>query len=286
MTDIQLSRRGADAPESPIRALAARARARSDAGIQVHYLNIGQPDVPTPKAMVEAYRSFDDEVLAYAPSDGYHSLRAKLATWYGTIGGLHRSVDAEDIVVTTGGSEALLFAMAAVTDPDDSIIVCEPYYTNYSGYAHMLGIGTTPVTCIAEEDWAVDPAAIEAAITPSTRAVVLPTPGNPTGRVLAASEIDAIATERWLFAQIQGGVKRTRVISRDGLIEDHRPLRVSHLDAERGVRHRFVGAIDLRTNHGSEVHRVPGAIHGTIREHIRHRLHRSANAEPIPLRGD
>ena len=193
MSTITLSTRGADAPASPIRALAGMARARVQQGITVHYLNIGQPDVPTPEPMVQAYRNFDDEVLAYSPSDGYPDLRAKMAAWYETIGGMHRPLDAEHIVITTGGSEALLFAMAAITDPGDAIIVCEPYYTNYSGYAHMLGIKTVPVTTTADTDWQVDPAAIEAAIRPDTRAVVLPTPGNPTGRVLTRDELQAIA---------------------------------------------------------------------------------------------
>ncbi len=192
MTNITLSTRGATAPASPIRALAALARAQADAGVTVHYLNIGQPDVATPEPMVQAYRDFDDTVLAYAPSDGYPALRTKLAAWYTGVGGLSRTVHADDIVVTTGGSEALLFAMTAVTDPGDAIIVCEPYYTNYSGYAHMLGIDTVPVTSTAACDWQVDAAAIEAAITPKTKAIVLPTPGNPTGRVLTHEELAAI----------------------------------------------------------------------------------------------
>jgi aspartate aminotransferase len=193
MTSIELSDRGAHAPASPIRALASLARDRVASGTTVHYLNIGQPDVPTPHQMVQAYRNFDDEVLAYAPSDGYPDLRAKLATWYTGIGGLHRAVHADDIVITTGGSEALLFAMAAVTDPGDAIIVCEPYYTNYSGYAHMLAIDTVSILATADEDWRVDPARLEQVITPKTRAIVLPSPGNPTGRVLSADEVQAIA---------------------------------------------------------------------------------------------
>lgn len=202
MASIELSQRGAGAPASPIRALAGLARERADSGITVHYLNIGQPDVATPRPMVDAYRNFDDTVLAYAPSDGFPDLRSKLASWYTGIGGLQRTIEAEHIVITTGGSEALLFAMAAITDPGDAIIVCEPYYTNYSGYAHMLGIHTVPITCTAEEDWRVDPTAIEAAITDTTRAVVLPTPGNPTGRVLTVDELAAIVdicTRRGLF---------------------------------------------------------------------------------------
>ena len=193
MTSLELSDRGANAPASPIRALAGLARERVASGTTVHYLNIGQPDVPTPHQMVQAYRDFSDEVLAYAPSDGFPELRAKLAAWYTGIGGLHRTVCADDIVITTGGSEALLFAMAAVTDPGDAIIVCEPYYTNYSGYAHLLGIHTVPVLATAQDNWRVDPARLEQAITSKTRAIVLPSPGNPTGRVLSKDELQAIA---------------------------------------------------------------------------------------------
>ncbi len=202
MSNCTLSARGAEFPASPIRALASAARAREASGITVHYLNIGQPDVPTPEPMVQAYRDFNDTVLAYAPSDGFPDLRAKLASWYTTIGGMRRSIDAEDIVVTTGGSEALLFAMAAITDPGDSILVCEPYYTNYSGYARLLGIHTKPIMCLAEEDWAVDINRIAAAIDETTRAIVIPTPGNPTGRVLTVEELEALVAlchERGLF---------------------------------------------------------------------------------------
>ncbi|MCH2136522.1 MAG: pyridoxal phosphate-dependent aminotransferase [Phycisphaerales bacterium] len=194
MSTHQLSRRGAQVPSSPIRALAAAARARAAGGTRVLYLNIGQPDVPTPKPMVQAYQNFDDTVLAYAPSDGFPELREKLAGWYTTIGGMRRRVQADDIVVTTGGSEALLFAMAATTDPGDSILVCEPYYTNYSGYAQLLGINTRPVTCTADDNWVVNPTRVEAAIDDTTRALVIPTPGNPTGRVLTAKELEHLVS--------------------------------------------------------------------------------------------
>ena len=113
-----LSQRGETAPASPIRRLAPAAQAARDRGIVVHHLNIGQPDLPTPRQMVDAYRSYDEQVLAYAPSDGYLSYREKLAAYYSALardnGGAE--VGAEDIVVTVGGSEALLFALAAITD--------------------------------------------------------------------------------------------------------------------------------------------------------------------------
>jgi len=202
MSTCTLSRRGSEAPASPIRALAGIARDTADRGITVHGLNIGQPDIPTPPQMLQAYRDFHDEVLAYAPSDGFPDLREALAAWYTNGGGVNRPIEADDIVVTTGGSEALMFAIACVADPGDEILVCEPYYTNYSGFSHMLGVEVAPVTLSAEDGFKVHPDRIEAAITGKTRALVLPTPGNPTGTVLTADElarIAAICAERDIF---------------------------------------------------------------------------------------
>lgn len=192
MSTCTLSRRGAEAPASPIRSLAALARESQSRGRTVHYLNIGQPDIATPPEMVQAYRDFHDTVLAYAPSDGYADFREALATWYVKRSGMTRPIEADDIVITTGGSEALLFAMAAVTDPGDEILVCEPFYTNYAGYAHLLGIEVAPVTLHASDGYAVHPEHIAEAITGRTRAIVIPTPGNPTGTVLSAQDLQQI----------------------------------------------------------------------------------------------
>jgi len=193
MSTCTLSRRGSEAPASPIRALAGLARETANRGITVHALNIGQPDIATPPVMIQAYQDFHDEVLAYAPSDGFPELRAAIAAWYTTGGGLNRIIEADDITVTTGGSEALLFAMAAVTDPGDEILVCEPYYTNYAGYAHLLSVEVSPVTLSATDGFQVHPDKIAAAITGRTRALVLPTPGNPTGTVISADDLARIA---------------------------------------------------------------------------------------------
>jgi aspartate aminotransferase len=152
--------------------------------------------------MLQAYRDFHDEVLAYAPSDGFPDLREAIAAWYTNGGGVNRPIEADDIVVTTGGSEALMFAIACVADPGDEILVCEPYYTNYLGFSHMLGVEVAPVTLSADDGFKVHPDRIEAAITGKTRALVLPTPGNPTGTVLTADElarIAAICAERDIF---------------------------------------------------------------------------------------
>jgi len=168
----------------------------------VHALNIGQPDISTPCEMTEAYRTFHDDVLAYAPSDGFVEFRQDLAVWYSSNGGITRDVEAEDIVVTTGGSEALLFSIASVADPGDEVLVCEPYYTNYAGFSHLLGVEVSPVTLSASDGFKVHPEAIAAAITGKTRALILPTPGNPTGTVLSREDLETIAAicvERDIF---------------------------------------------------------------------------------------
>ncbi|MBI4953738.1 MAG: pyridoxal phosphate-dependent aminotransferase [Myxococcales bacterium] len=195
MTTPKLSHRGHDAPASPIRRLAPLATAARARGVTVHPLNIGQPDIPTPEVMLAAYRSYDEKVIAYAPSDGYDWYRQRLAVHYTALAaeGGGPAVGAEDIVVTVGGSEALLFVFGAVCDPGDDILVCEPFYTNYAGFAHLLGVGVRAVRTLASEGFRIDPARVEAAIGPRTRALVLPSPGNPTGVVLSRGELVALA---------------------------------------------------------------------------------------------
>ncbi len=190
-----LSQRGQNAPSSPIRRLTPLADAAKKRGVTVHHLNIGQPDIETPQVMLDAYRSFDDKVIAYCPSDGFLVYRERLAAYYTDVSreGGGGPVKQDQIVVTVGGSEALLFAIGAVCDPGDDIAVCEPYYTNYAGFAHMLSVGVRPVTTVAKDGFQIRTAAVAEAIGPRTRALVLPTPGNPTGVVLSAAELEALA---------------------------------------------------------------------------------------------
>lgn len=194
MTSPTLSRRGAEAPASPIRRLtpyADQARAR---GVTVHHLNIGQPDLATVEPMLAAYRAFDEPVVAYSPSEGYAFYRQALAEYYNGLG-FDRGggpLTPSQILVTVGGSEALLFAIAATCDPGDQLLVAEPYYTNYRGFAHMLGVEVVPVSTYAHESFALPPERVRAAITPRTRAFVVPTPGNPTGMVLGADDLRAL----------------------------------------------------------------------------------------------
>lgn len=189
-----LSQRGLNSPPSPIRSLAAKAQGAVDKGVNVLFMNIGQPDIATPREMIDAYHAWDEQVLAYAPSDGYREYREQLAGYYNNLlRESGNSVTADDIMVTVGGSEALLFTFAAVTDPGDSILVIEPFYTNYAGYANMLGLGVDAVTTTPEDGYDIDLTKVEAAITPSTRAMVIPSPGNPTGVVLSEEQLDGLA---------------------------------------------------------------------------------------------
>lgn len=189
-----LSRRGALAPASPIRRLtpyADQARAR---GVVVHHLNIGQPDLATVQPMLAAYHGYDEPTVAYSPSEGYLSYRTGLAEHYNSIGAATGgpAIEPDQILVTVGGSEALLFAIAATCDAGDQILVAEPYYTNYRGFSHLLGVEVVPVSTHASEAFAVPAARVRAAITPKTRAFVIPSPGNPTGMVLGADDLAAL----------------------------------------------------------------------------------------------
>lgn len=187
-------------PSSPIRKLvpfADEARAR---GVHVHQLNIGQPDVETPRAMIEAYRRFNAKVLAYGPSAGLTELREAIARYYERCG---LKVKGSEVHVTNGGSEALLFAFAAICDPGDEILVFEPFYANYAGFGVLLGAEVKPIPSSSKNGFHLPPdAVIEAAIGPKTRAIVVGSPGNPTGVVYSAEEMNRlgrIAKARDLF---------------------------------------------------------------------------------------
>ena len=187
-------------PASPIRKLAPlyeKARAR---GVHVYGLNIGQPDIMTPEAMREAYRGWDQEVLAYGHSAGSNEYRAGLAAYYARYD-IH--VKPDEILVTTGGSEAILFALLAVCEPGDNILVPEPFYTNYCGFAVMAGANVRPIATRADDGFHLPPRTIiEAAIDDRTRAILWSSPGNPTGTVLTRHELEMlrdVALERGLY---------------------------------------------------------------------------------------
>ena len=178
-------------PASPIRKLVPYAEAARKRGVQVIHLNIGQPDIKTPEAALRAVREAPIEVLEYSRSEGTESYRTKLADYYADYG---ISVGAEDILVTTGGSEALAFAMACIADPGDEIIVPEPFYANYNGFAIANGVKVVPVASGIEDNFALPPIErFESFITPRTRAILLCNPGNPTGYLYSKEEIGKLA---------------------------------------------------------------------------------------------
>jgi len=186
-----ISHKGQIMPQSPIRKLVPYAEAAKARGIQIHQLNIGQPDIKTPEVALNAVKNIDIDVLAYSHSAGFVSYREKLASYYQKNG---IAVSPEDIIVTTGGSEALLFAMGSVTDPGDQIIIPEPFYANYNGFATASGVDVVPVISNLDTGFALPPIAdFEKLITSKTKAIVICNPGNPTGYLYSEDEIKQLA---------------------------------------------------------------------------------------------
>ncbi|MFT6601217.1 MAG: aspartate aminotransferase [Dokdonia donghaensis] len=178
-------------PQSPIRKLVPFAEGAKARGIKIHQLNIGQPDIKTPQVALDAVKNNDLEVLAYSHSAGFQSYRDKLASYYSNHG---IDVSSEDIIISTGGSEALLFAMGSVTDPGDEIIIPEPFYANYNGFATASGVKVVPVISTLEEGFALPPISdFEKLISDKTKAIVICNPGNPTGYLYSEDEIRQLA---------------------------------------------------------------------------------------------
>ena len=178
-------------PASPIRKLVPFAETAKKAGKTVYHLNIGQPDIQTPDAALQAIHNFDDKVLEYSHSAGIESYRIKLSASYKAQG---IPVETEDILITTGGSEALIFAMLCTCNPGDEVIIPEPFYANYNSFAVTAGVKVVPVTANIEDGFAL-PAmeAIEAKITSRTKGIVICNPGNPTGYLYSKAELEALA---------------------------------------------------------------------------------------------
>lgn len=187
-------------PPSPIRKLVPLAEAAKARGVRVYHLNIGQPDIPTPAGMLDAYRNHGLSVIAYGHSGGLWEYRENLARHYRQHG---IEVEKEHVLVTTGGSEAIIFATLAVTDPGDEVIVPEPFYTNYNGFAVETGARLVPVPCRPEDGYALPPLSeIRAHVTAKTRALLLSNPSNPTGHVHTREEMERLrdlAVEHDLF---------------------------------------------------------------------------------------
>lgn len=188
---LQLSERGVNVPASAIRALIPLSKDTESRGVHIHKLNIGQPDIETPPEFWAAVRDFKDRTLAYAPSEGRPEFLSSLVEYYGRYG---IDVTADDLVVVQGGVEGILFAVLAVADPGDEILVTEPYYSNYGGVAAMADVTLRAVTTTLENGFHLPPReAIEALVTPRTRAILVASPGNPTGCVYTRDEMTMLA---------------------------------------------------------------------------------------------
>jgi len=187
----RLSLKGLQMPESPIRKLVPYATAAKARGIKVYHLNIGQPDIETPEVALNAIKNLDRKVIEYSNSEGYPSYRAGLATYYKSVG---VDVEDSDIMVTTGGSEALIFGFMTCMDPGDEIIIPEPFYANYNGFATMAGLNVKPITAKLEDGFALPPISeFERRITENTRAILICNPGNPTGTLYGKESLEALA---------------------------------------------------------------------------------------------
>jgi aspartate aminotransferase len=187
----KISNKGKQMPESPIRKLVPYSEIAKKKGHKVFHLNIGQPDIKTPEVAMNAVKNIDLTILEYSHSAGNESYRKKLSTYY-----IHQgiSVNIEDIIITTGGSEALMFAMGSTMDQGDEIIIPEPFYANYNGFSTASGVTVVPVISTIETGFAL-PAVedFEKLITPKTKAILICNPGNPTGYLYSKEEIMQLA---------------------------------------------------------------------------------------------
>jgi aspartate aminotransferase len=187
----QISNKGKQMPESPIRKLVPYADIAKKKGNKVYHLNIGQPDIKTPEVALNAVKNVDIKVLEYSHSAGFESYRTKLSQYYKNHG---LPIDVQDIIITTGGSEALLFAMGSTMDVDDEIIIPEPFYANYNGFSTASGVKVVPVISTIETGFALPPIAdFEKLITSKTKAILICNPGNPTGYLYSNDEIQQLA---------------------------------------------------------------------------------------------
>jgi aspartate aminotransferase len=185
-----ISHRGALMPPSPIRKLVPFAEAAKQRGLKVYHLNIGQPDIETPPAILDAVRNADIKVLEYSHSAGFESYRRKLVEYYGRNG---INVNHNQIIVTTGGSEAIAFAIQSCMDPGDEIIIPEPFYANYNGFGTAAGIKVVPIQSSIEDGFSLPPIeAFEQAVTPRTKAIMICNPNNPTGYLYSQQELEVL----------------------------------------------------------------------------------------------
>ncbi len=185
---LSISQRGQQMPPSPIRKLVPYAEAAKLKGIKVYHLNIGQPDIETPSKILDAVRNADIRVLEYSHSAGNESYRRKLVEYYHSVG---IDVSHEQILITTGGSEAIMFGFFVCLNPGDEVIIPEPFYANYNGFAMAAGVKVVPVTSHIENGFALPPISdFEKLITTKTKAIVVCSPNNPTGYLYSSQEME------------------------------------------------------------------------------------------------
>jgi aspartate aminotransferase len=186
----QISNRGRQLPASAIRKLAPFAEQAKSRGVKIYHLNIGQPDISTPQIGLDALKNLDCRILEYSPSDGLLSVRQKFTDYYRRFG---IELSTNEIIITTGGSEALTFAFGACLDAGDEIIMTEPGYANYMSFAQSAGIVVTPIPTTIDNGFALPPISeFEKYITPRTRAIILCNPNNPTGYLYSRTELESI----------------------------------------------------------------------------------------------
>jgi len=185
-----ISHRGAQMPPSPIRKLVPYAEAAKKRGIKVYHLNIGQPDIETPKAILDAVKHADIKVLEYSHSAGNESYRRKLVEYYKRN---NIEVNHNQIIITTGGSEAILFAVMSCLDPEDEIIIPEPFYANYNGFSTSAGVKIVSIPSAIEDGFSLPPIeAFEKAVTTRTKAIMICNPNNPTGYLYSEAELEIL----------------------------------------------------------------------------------------------
>ncbi|MEW4924904.1 pyridoxal phosphate-dependent aminotransferase [Algibacter sp. 2305UL17-15] len=186
-----ISQKGRNMPQSPIRKLVPFAEQAEAEGKSVYYLNIGQPDIKTPQVALKAVKENDIEILSYSRSEGSDAYRKKIAAYYDS----HNiDVSHTDIIVTTGASEAIAFVFNSIMDPGNEVVICEPFYANYTAFANGTGIEIKPIISRIEDDFALPPIEeFEKLITSKTKAILICNPGNPTGYLYSKDEIEQLA---------------------------------------------------------------------------------------------
>ena len=187
---MHISKRGIEIQASPIRKLKPFAERAEERGIHVYYINIGQPDIPTPQPVWDALKNFNEEVLSYGPAQGFLELRQAIADYFV---GFNIPLTSENIIITIGGSEAIHFSFSIVADPGEEIIIPEPFYANYNGYAASANVKIVPLPLKVEDGFRLPPSEeIEARINPKTKAILLCSPNNPTGTVYSSEELERV----------------------------------------------------------------------------------------------